>query len=207
MRRRSLRSMRAAALVASLAASLVALGGCYSFTAQMPGVLDLRSDGSGAALNTEKLPPGETSREGFGGIFTGDGVKATGADVTIEDRHWWVIGLFNLINTSSKEEMSAALGKNAMRNVKVGEQMTMIDAAITAAPPVLSALLSWTGVGGLISLASIMTPPMTFKASGQRILVSGTGGTAPPVEPAPAPAPTTEPAPATPAPPAAGGAQ
>ncbi len=192
-----------AVLVASLAST-----GCYSFTANVPGVLDLRSDGSAATpLTAEKLPVGETSREGFGSFFTGAGAQATGADVTIEDRHWWVLGLFNIVNTSAKEEMQAALGKNAMKNVYVGEQMTLIDGAITIVPNIIGSVLSWTGIGALIYIFDLFTPPMTFQASGTRIAASaGADMATPPPTDTPPPAGDVAPTPDA-VPPATGGAQ
>ena len=207
MRRRSNQSVCAVLALGALLASTV---GCRAFEANVPGVLDLRSDGAQAATIEEKLPAGETTRDGFGGILTGEGVKANKADVTVEDRHWWILGLFKIANPSMKEEMAAALGKNAMRKVYVGEQLAGTDVVIgiVGGIPVVVPFIGYLWILAWEAIA----PPMTGTFSGTRI--AATGGSAapmapegeptqPPTDPAPAPAP----APAPSAPPATGGAQ
>jgi 2-oxoglutarate dehydrogenase E2 component (dihydrolipoamide succinyltransferase) len=204
--RKSSRTLCAAAAIVAVTASVP---GCRSFEANVPGVLDLRSDGSAAAPATDKLAPNpETTREGVGGILTGNGVQANGADVTIEDRHWWFIGLLKIINPSMKEEMAAALGKGAMKNVHVGEQEAFVDAGITIGMTVVSGIIPFIGWGLLLPITQALTPPMTGTFSGTRIATAGGSmeGTPPPVEPAPPAAPAPAPDAAAPAPaPATGG--
>jgi hypothetical protein len=201
-------SSRGTGAVLALCAALST--GCYSFTANVPGVLDLRSDGSQASVSSDKLPPGEHTRDGVGGFMFGNGLQpgAAPADVTIEDRHWWAIGLFTIMNPSIKEEVQAALGKGAMRKVYIGEEQTFMDIGLTIGMSIVAGIIP--GVNGiLIPLVRAITPPMTSKLSGTRIAVSGAPaggeamppptdpmpppaeGTAPPTDAAPAPAPTT----------------
>lgn len=203
-----MRNTRSSFAVAAIVAVLTTGAGCRSFTANVPGVLDLRSDGSQASVANDKLPPGEHTRDGVGGFMFGNGAQATGADVTVEDRHWWAIGLFTIMNPSIKEEMQAALGKGAMRKVYVGEELTFMDAGLTIGMGIVAGIIP--GVNGiLIPLVQAITPPMTSRFSGQRISTSGAAAgeaTPPPTDPAPPPADGTAP-PTDAAPAPTGGAQ
>lgn len=156
---------------------------CNHVTTKVPGVLDLRSDGSGATAAKEapKASP-EMMREGFSGIMYGDGLAGT-ADVTIVDRKYWVLGLVPILNESATEEIQAALGDGAMRNVKIGDSETGTDiimSIVVRAIPVVNVL-------GLIM------PPFDVTVSGTRIDTAGGAGL---VEPPP---PTGAPSPAPPA--------
>ena len=80
-------------------------------SSEVPGVLDLRSDGSAAPIETAAVPPSDASaRGGLGGFFLGDGTTAIGAEAKIVDRNHYIIALLPIINASSKEEWQAALG-------------------------------------------------------------------------------------------------
>jgi hypothetical protein len=192
--------MRTVSAVTVLVASIASTTGCRSFTANVPGVLDLRSDGSQAApVTTEKVPVGETTREGFGSFLTGSGVALKGADVSVEDRHWWFIGLFSIINGSMQEEMTAALGKGALKNVKVGETIGGMDAGLYAGGIAASIFIPFLGWYIINPAVQALMPTMTGTFSGTKIATSGGAGEAmpPPTDPAPM---TPEAAPPAPAP-------
>lgn len=148
---------------------------CHHVTTKVPGVLDLRSDGSEAAVAKDAPKTSEeTARTGFGAIMNGDGVTGT-SNVSIVDRKYWIIGLIPIMNESATEEIQAAMGDGAMRNVKVGDSFTVTDIGISIA----GGFLSWVPVVGLVNL---ILPPFDVTVSGTRIETAA-GGT--PVEPPP----------------------
>lgn len=149
---------------------------CRHVTTKVPGVLDLRSDGSDApAATTPPKTSEETARGGFGGFMKGDGVVATGADVTITDRKYWVIGLFSVINESATEEIQDALGDGAMRKVMIGDGLTFMDVGIA----IIGQIVAWVPIVGLVNF---ILPPFDVTFSGTRIQTGGGGGV---VEPPP----------------------
>lgn len=172
-----------------------ALGGCYHYTADIPGVLDTRSDGSTADASPPNVSDEGLRREGLAGILSGEGVRADGAHVRVEERHFFAgvtalaPGAFVLSNDSAKEELEAVVGDDALREVRIGHQYSGFDVVLT--------LL--TNLVPCVPLL-LLPQPYTFHASGERIASSGqppaNRPVAPPVEvkppvveetPAPAP--------------------
>jgi len=136
----------------------VSLGaGCTTVTSKIPGVLDLRSDGADAPVNSAALPP---ARSGFDGFAYGEGVKG-GADVVIEDRSHFVLNLVPIANEFSTDEWRTAIGDQALRNVAITEQYTVMTWAVGFVKGLIPV------VGGFI------TGTWDFRARGTRILASG----------------------------------
>ncbi len=165
-------------------------------TSKLPGVLDLRSDGSGAAPANDavKTTP-EVTRDGIGGWLTGEGLKIAGDKVVIEDRQWHIIGLFPAFNDMGAGEYAALPKGTAMRGVKVGDGLVGTDVILALAP----SLVSWIPIVNFVGLINL-APRMTLNVSGTRIQ-SGGGGAA--IEPAP-PSPDEPPPPPTDVTPPAG---
>lgn len=180
----------------------VGLAGCFHYTADVPGVLDLRSDGSQAAPNEEALvapapsAPGEEPpalrRDGVAAILEGDGVVEQGTRFTLEDRHWflgataWFPGLFLTFNDSSAEELDAALGGQALRNLRLGHKLMMTDVLLTVGVGLIPV------VGTCASLL-VAPRPWTFTASGERVRTASLARKPAPEKPeAPPPAPPSE---------------
>lgn len=146
-------------------------GACTHITTSVPGVLDLRSDGAGAAVDT-KAPTG--ARGGFDALMDGDGVTGTAGEIKVEDRKYWVCGLLPVLNESATEEINAAVGPGAMRNVRIGEQFTVLNwftgACVRALP--------------VVNIAGIIMPPRDFRFWGTRI--AAPEGVPPPADGLPA---------------------
>lgn len=111
-----------------LAVLAVSSTGCFHMRADLPGVLDLRSDGSEAAVDNTALPA-DAARDGIGGFFSGGGVQGTKGDVTIENRVTFLTlgGAFFIypLNDNTNDEWRTVLGKEgAARNVTIGEGIT-----------------------------------------------------------------------------------
>lgn len=152
MMRRALGAMVAAAL---------GVGGCYHHETALPGVLDLRSDGRSAPAREEPLDDPYLAREGFAAVLEGDGVHTLGSGVVVEDRAHYVFRFVPVYNTSSTEEVTAALGHDgALRDVSVTEHITTTD-------------ISMALVGSALPLVGIalcaLTPPLTTTVKGVRI--------------------------------------
>lgn len=116
-------SNRLAPLLAVLAFGV----GCNHITTKVPGVLDLRSDGSDAAVDS--TAPKEAPRAGFDGLLWGDGVQGSG-QVTVVDRKYWLLNLLAMGNESATEEINAAMGDGGLKGVTIGEQYTLGDFGI-----------------------------------------------------------------------------
>lgn len=173
-----------------------ASAGCYHYTAALPGVLDTRSDGSTADASPPNVSDEELARTGVSAILEGDGVRADGAYVVVEERHFFagitalLPGAFLLSNESATPELKAALGDGALREVRVSHQYSGFDVLLTA-------------VANLIPCVPLflLPQPYTFQATGERVAAAGTPPAnrpvAPPVEPKPSPlpAPTADDAP------------
>jgi hypothetical protein len=158
----------------------VAMGsGCIHTNTKLPGVLDLRSDGSDAAPSTEPFKgTEEISREGFGSYINGEGLKITGDKVVIEDRNWHLVGLVHIVGDMAAAEYAALPKGTALRSVKIGDALTGTDVVLEIVP----SLLAWIPIVGLINLINL-APHMTITMTGTRIQSSGGGGGA--VEPPP----------------------
>src|SRR5688572_29461011 len=141
------RTMKHVLPLAVVAALVAVSTGCRHVTTKVPGVLDLRSDGSSAELakDAPKTSP-QLTRTGLDSIIYGDGVAVAGSDITIVDRKYWVLGLIGVLNESATEEISAALGDGAMKNVKVGDTYSPTNILIRIvgpAIPVVGQVLGW----------------------------------------------------------------
>lgn len=163
---------------------LAALGfssGCHHLTTKVPGVLDMRTDGS-AATAAPRKPGGE--RTGIEGIFWGEGVTGT-SELKVIDRKYWLCAFLPVLNESATEEITVALGPNgAMRNCKIGEQHTVMDWLIGFAVRALP----------VINAAGIIMPPHEFHFWGTPIQV-GTAAVPLPATDTPPPPPADAPAP------------
>lgn len=194
-----------ALVCAGLLGSLGPLSGCFHYTAQVPGVLDLRSDGSTAVPNEAPLgvpAVGGTreaaaddadpiTRTGVSSLFAGDGVVEQGTQFTVEERHWflglttWAPGLFLISNPSSSEELDAALGGEAVRNLRVGHEVGLTDVLLTLGVGIVPVI-------GTCASLLVAPRPWTFTASGERIKAGPGVAVAPPLA-APADQPPPEP--------------
>lgn len=126
------RSSLFAALVAAL--TVTASAGCAHYTAEVPGVLDLRSDGAGAPV--DKARAAGKKREGVDGFLKGQGAWRQGEAVVVEDRAQSVL-LLSLVtgkspyfNESCRPELLAATGPGALRDVQLGHGQTLYDYVI-----------------------------------------------------------------------------
>jgi hypothetical protein len=185
--------IRAPFLVAAWA---LGAGGCLHVTTDLPGVLDLRSDGSQAPLDNAVLPAGDAvARGGVDSFLTGSGASG-GPDVAIVDRQHWAISLVPVFNDGGNAEWDAALGKGALRDVIVGEQLSPAALGLTIAKECCTC-----GVGGLVASTLDVT------GRGTRVQLVGAPAAAPAFpEPMPAPAPSPGPEVLPSSPPAAPGA-
>lgn len=162
----------------SLVLAAVLSTACLHTNTKLPGVLDLRSDGSGAQPATDQLKPSEeTSRAGFGSFISGEGLQQKGADITIEDRQWFLLGLIHIVNDQGDAEYKALPKDTVLRNVKVGDALTGTDILVEIVPSVVLSALIIT-----YPLAVIYNwfPHFTINVSGTRISGAGGGGTEPP---------------------------
>ncbi len=136
--------------------------GCMHITSEVPGVLDLRSDGADSDVRAEAVTASEASREGVMGFFAGAGAQGS-KDVTIVDRNSLVaVGpliLMSVLNSSSTEEWNAALQNGALRNVTIGEQISPGAVGATFVKGVCLCPL----IGGWVA------PTIDFQGSGTRI--------------------------------------
>ncbi|MBI1948937.1 MAG: hypothetical protein HYS27_24835 [Deltaproteobacteria bacterium] len=181
---------RAVALLVALASSPA----CQHYQTDLPGTLDLRSDGAEAPLETRPLPK-EAAREGLESWMKGAGT-AGATTVIAEDRAFWALRLFPL-GDGANEEIAAALGKDgALRALTLHEELTPFDAALLAC----TLPIPCVDVGTVV-----MLPSFTVQLTGTRVRPTAVpeardSGTAPPLADPPAAAPT----PALDRPPSAG---
>lgn len=117
-----------ARLFAFLSVAALASSGCFHVKSSIPGVLDLRSDGSDAPVATKPME-GEATRDGVGGFFLGAGAEGT-SDVTVENRATFIglsfYFLIHPLNGDVQDEWQSVLGKDgAARNVHIGESLTI----------------------------------------------------------------------------------
>lgn len=162
-------SRQVRALTAVVLAALI--GGCSHITTKVPGVLDLRSDASAVAVETAGLPT--QPRSGTDGIVYGEGVQlGPGADkVKVVDRKYWAIGLIPILNDSATEELTVAMGTGALRDLTMGEEVSITGAALAVGAQVANVV---PVVGQLVSLVGALTlPPFDMKVSGTRIKGDG----------------------------------
>src|SRR5690606_30284650 len=123
---------RASRAIAALVIVSVSAG-CYHYTADIPGVLDTKSDGSTADVSPLTVTDPELARQGFAAILAGDGVRVEGTHVSVEDRHFFAgvtllfPGVFLLSNESAQEELEVVLGDAALREVRLGHRHSGFD--------------------------------------------------------------------------------
>lgn len=130
--------------------------GCFRYRTHVPGVIDMRTDASGAEATRPRVE--ERRDDGLFEILLGRGAYARGERVVVEDRHYWVAGLIPLFNTDAEEELFALVeGSRAARDVRIGESITVEDA--------LAALI----VPQIVPLVGYVLPTYTFHASGTPI--------------------------------------
>jgi hypothetical protein len=107
-----------------LCAALAISAGCRHVTNDIPGVLDMRTDGSGAPANTAVSP--SAARTGFDALMQGNGVTGT-SDITIEDRTHFVLSYVPILNDrGSTPEWNTALGDGALTNIVIKDQYALI---------------------------------------------------------------------------------
>ncbi|MDP2344187.1 MAG: hypothetical protein Q8O67_24730 [Deltaproteobacteria bacterium] len=143
--------------------------GCSHVSSQIPGVLDLRSDGSEAATITEALPASDATRDGVGGFFLGTG--ATGSsEVVVENRaHFlglYIAFLIHPLNGDVEDEWKAVLGKDgAARNVSIGEKLS---------------IMGWANemLRGLCCLPVFVFMPLSVDMTGEATRIKGGGSSA-----------------------------
>lgn len=176
----ALSTVRAVALLATLAAPL----GCYHYQTDLPGTLDLRSDGAEAPLETRPLPPA-AARDGLEAWMKGAGTSGA-TTVIAEDRAYWALRLFAL-GDGAKDEIDAALGqRGALRALTLHEEISAFDAALFAC----TLPIPCVDIGTVV-----MLPSFTVRLTGTRVQPTGLPttrdtGTEPPVLGGPAAAPT-----------------
>lgn len=164
---------------------LAALGfssGCHHLTTNVPGVLDMRTDGSAATAAPRKAGVGE--RTGFDGIMYGEGVQGT-SELKVTDRKYWACSLVPVLNESATEEITTAVGPNgALRNVKIGEQFTFMNWLTQAVVNVLP----------VVNVLNIIMPPHDFHFWGTPIEAASAAVPLPATDtPPPPPADVTTP--------------
>ncbi|OGQ18111.1 MAG: hypothetical protein A2138_11650 [Deltaproteobacteria bacterium RBG_16_71_12] len=172
------------ALGVTLVGALAASTACQHYQTDLPGTLDLRSDGAEAPLEPRPLPP-EAARDGLEAWMKGAG--ASGATTVIaEDRAFWALRLFPL-GDGAKDEIDAALGKGgALRSLTLREEISAFDAALFGC----TLPIPCVDVGTVT-----MLPSFTVQLTGTRVRPTGLPttrelGTEPPVGGGPAAAPT-----------------
>lgn len=150
-------------LLSALALFALLGSGCYRYQTQVPGVVDLRSDASGAERVSPPPPNDDEVVRGEGiGILVGDGVSVEGARVQVEERHVFLRGLVPVWNTSAAEEIKAAVAlSGALRDVELREEYGPIDVG-------LSLLVSLLPVAGWL-----MPSTYTFALEGEAVRVEG----------------------------------
>ena len=180
-------------------AVLAMLAACQHYQTDLPGVLDLRSDGAEAPLETRPLPA-DAARQGLEAWMKGAGTSGT-TTVVAEDRALWALRLFPL-GDGAKGEVAVALGKDgALRALALHEEISAFDAALFGC----TLPIPCVDLGTLV-----MLPSFTVQLTGTRVQPTaapeaGDGGAGPPVGALPFAAPA-EPTPGLdrPARPAAG---
>ena len=130
-------------------------GGCTHITTKVPGVLDLRSDGS----LEEKAKKPDAPRGGLDGLLWGSGVTGDAA-VVVEDRKYWIVGLVPVFNESATEEIAQALGGKALASPKIGERYALADVGLSFC-------------GALIPCGVCLVEPWEIPGSPRDVLFSG----------------------------------
>jgi hypothetical protein len=152
--------MRAGWVIVVVIVCGVGSTGCFHHQAHLPGVIDMRSDGSGLpapAPATRGAPVDrKIVRPGSEALVEGAGLTVVGRDLTIEDRHYWIFGSIPIYNESPTPELQAALRVGgAVTTIEVGEEIDVVG------------ILAATFVPFVLPAASWVLPPHTFRAKGR----------------------------------------
>jgi hypothetical protein len=146
---------------------MVAPTGCFRYQTRIPGVVDVRTDGSEAARSGAQ-PPARAVRTGAQGLLLGRGTERRGDRIHVEDRRYDLRQAIPLVNPSAARELADATGASgALRRVELTEQMTLLD-------------VLYTFLAGYLPLGDWFTPSWTFTASGEPVIPPGKSGGAPP---------------------------
>lgn len=136
--------------------AVVALSsGCFHHQAYLPGVIDMRTDGSGLPPSPKLAPsdPRQT-RNQLEGVALGQGLTVAGADVTVDDRHFWVVGLIPIFNDSPTPEVEAALATaGTMTRLEIVEEIDALSLVGSMMARFVLPISVW------------VTPPWTFRLS------------------------------------------
>lgn len=187
---RHLSALRRARNLCALAA-VVVLGGCFSYTTAVPGVLDLRSDGDYADPLLAPPPAfAELSREGWASTLLGTGLRVEDGYVALEERQTWLgltalfPGVFLVAGADPRDSLEVVLDGAALRDIQLSHSFTPLDALLSTA-----------------ACATVCIPVLvplhwfTFTLRGQRVtLVAALDE----VTPLPPPLEADEPAPSSP---------
>ncbi len=149
--------------------------GCFHHQAYLPGVIDMRTDGSGLAApgKLTTSDPRQTRSE-LEAVALGQGLTLAGADVSVDDRHFWVIGLIPVFNDSPTPEVEAALATaGAMTRLEVVEEVDALSVVGSMIARFLFPISAW------------VTPPWTFRLNARAAV---TDAASPPDLRAPPPA-------------------
>jgi hypothetical protein len=142
-----------------------ALAGCQHYSTRIPGVLDLRDDVSVTATALAPAPPlppsspphlpPSVARSGLAALVQGAGVSG-GVDVTVEERAFWLLGLWALHDGNASSDLESVLATHALTHITLTQQSTWLDVALT------------TCVGPVCLPLSLVMPPATFTLHGTR---------------------------------------
>ena len=144
----------------------LAMAACFHSQAVLPGVIDMRTDGSGLASASSPVVASKQARGGAEALALGAGLSVVGDKLTVEDRHYWIIGSVPIVNDSPTPELEAALAAGyGLTSVNVGEEIDAIDLIAGIFAPLVFPVSSW------------VLPPHTFTARARVVAAPpGQGG-------------------------------
>jgi hypothetical protein len=150
--------------------------GCFHHQAHLPGVIDMRTDGSGLPAPAKTTAPTDrrVTRSSSESLAEGAGLSVAGRELTIEDRHYWIFGSIPIYNESPTPELRAALHVGgAVIAIQVGEEIDAVGILAASFVPLVLPAAAW------------VLPPHTFRASGRAAAwnVAAPGATVAPREP------------------------
>jgi hypothetical protein len=146
------------ALVVIVFAAAVSSAGCFHHQAHLPGVIDMRTDGSGlpAPAKPKTSTDRKVTRPSSEALVEGAGLSLAGRELSIEDRHYWIFGSIPIYNESPTPELQAALDVGgAVTTIEVGEDMDAIGVLAAMFVPLVLPVTAW------------VLPPYTFHAKGR----------------------------------------
>jgi hypothetical protein len=136
---------------------LLVASGCHHYQTHVPGVLDLRTDASGADQTKPRPPDRQLApeRSDLEALALGRGVIRQGRSLLLEERHYWVGGFIPLANTSAADEIEGLLANNpVLTDVRLEEQYSGTDVLLGLA------------AGFIMPPLSFFMPPYTFSFRG-----------------------------------------